>query len=110
LSSTDIDIDLAPDEQTAKRRAKGRKAKSEREGGGGTVRILLDPKAKAEGTLVLKGTRPGIDGTYRITGVTHKIDRSGGAETTLEIKQPQGEAGKDERASPTDGTDDGLGF
>ncbi|ACA18481.1 late control D family protein [Methylobacterium sp. 4-46] len=77
---------------------KGRKAESEREGGSGEVTILLEVAAKAEGTCVVSGCRSGVDGTYRIESVTHKVSRSG-AETTLSLKQPQGSAGSDERSS-----------
>ncbi len=31
--------------------------------------------------------------------VTHRLTRSGGSETSLELKQPQGNAGKDRRKS-----------
>jgi phage protein D len=57
----------------------------------------LPVEAQAEGTLVLSGARPGIDGSYRIVSVTHKETRSGGATTSLELKQPTGGAGNDGR-------------
>lgn len=87
----------AADEGSAKDAAGGRKSDADREGGSGSVRILFDVAAQAEGTLNLSGAREGVDGTYRIVSVTHKLDRSGGAETSLEIKQPQDGAGKDPR-------------
>lgn len=101
---TEIDADATDevrttvaDEDQAKAVAEGRKAASEREGGSGTVLLDLAVTAQAEGTFVLSGARPGIDGTYRIVGVTHSADRSGGATASLELKQPSGDAGKDER-------------
>lgn len=87
----------AADEGQAKAVAEGRKTDSEREGGQGSVTLDLEPTAQAEGTFILTGARPGIDGTYRISGVTHQADRSGGSTTSLELKQPTGSAGKDER-------------
>ncbi|MDP2358627.1 MAG: late control D family protein [Beijerinckiaceae bacterium] len=94
----------AKDKDTANRRAKGKKSESERDGGEGSVRILLDPTAQAEGTFMLIGARPGIDGEYRISSVTHKCDRSGGSITALDLKQPKGDAGKDKRSAGGEGT------
>lgn len=89
----------AADEEDAKTVGKGRKTEAEREGGNGSIEMDLEPAAQAEGTLILSGARPGIDGTYRIVGVNHRASRSGGATTSIEFKQPQGEAGKDKRAA-----------
>lgn len=91
----------AADEDEAEAIGKGRQTDADRERATGTIEMDLEPAAQAEGTLVLTGARPGIDGSYRIVGVTHKADRGGGATTTVEIKQPQGEAGKDTR-TPTE--------
>ncbi len=91
----------AADADEAKAIGQGRKAEAEREGGNGSIEMDLEPSAQAEGTLILSGARPGIDGTYRIVSVTHRASRSGGATTSLEVKQPQGEAGKDRRSAPT---------
>lgn len=87
------------DKAEAKGAAKGRKTDSEREGGEGSVKIDLDPAARAEGSCIIEGARPGVDGLYRIVSVTHRLTRSGGSETSLELKQPQGDAGKDKRKS-----------
>jgi phage protein D len=87
----------AADKDSAKNAATGKKTKDEREAGGGTVRIDCDPTAKAEGALMLVGADPGVDGTYRIEAATHKLSRSGGSETSLSVKQPGGDAGKDGR-------------
>lgn len=95
-ASNEVQTDAADSEQ-AKSIAEGRKSESERDGGVGTIEMDLAVEAQAEGTVILSGARPGIDGTYRIVGVTHKANRSGGATTSLEIAQPQGDAGKDIR-------------
>lgn len=92
----------AADEEQAKAIAEGRKTESERDGGEGTVDLDLEVTAQAEGTFILIGARPGVDGTYRIEGVTHKADRGGGSTTSLDLKQPTAGAGKDERTPGTD--------
>lgn len=86
----------APDEETAKRKAKALKTRSERNSGEGSVTILGTPDAKPEGICQIVGVRPGVDGSYRIEGVTHKLTRSGYT-TSLDLKQPHGDAGKDNR-------------
>jgi uncharacterized protein len=101
--STDAVRFTAGDKDQAKLIAKGRKAESEREGGEGSVRIDIDVAARAEGTCRVVGTRPGVDGEYRIESVSHSLTRSGGAISTLELKQPQGKAGQDERKAKATG-------
>ena len=96
-SAMDLGRFTAADADAAKDGGKGKKTKDERDAGGGTVRIDCDPGAKAEGTLVLVGADPGVDGTYRIESASHKLSRSGGSETSLSVKQPTGDAGKDGR-------------
>jgi phage protein D len=95
--TTDTARWMAADGDQADAIAEGGKTAAERDAGVGSVTMTLDVTAQAEGTFVLTGARPGIDGTYRITGVTHKADRNGGSSTTLELAQPSGGAGKDER-------------
>ncbi len=85
--------------EDAKDRAEGRANASERDKGGGTVKIDIEPQARAEGTCIVSGTRPGMDGTYRIASVTHTLraGAGGGATTKLELKQPDDKAGTDSR-------------
>lgn len=94
------DVDPAPraDKSAAKDAAGGRKTESEREGGSGDVTIMLNVEAWAEGGCTVAGTRDGIDGPYRIESRTHSVTREG-SETRLSLKQPQGSAGTDSRAS-----------
>jgi len=87
----------ARDEDHARDIAEGRKQQIEREGGKGRVTLDLAPEAQAEALFQLKGTRAGVDGSYRIVSVTHKASRSGGATTDLELQQPQDGAGTDGR-------------
>jgi uncharacterized protein len=96
------------DEDQAAIVGEARKREAEREGGEGTVEIDLAVEAQAEGTFVLAGARPGVDGEYRIASVTHRASRSGGSTTTLEVKQPGGEAGKDTR-KPSDSSARAVG-
>ncbi|KZM49927.1 late control D family protein, partial [Labrenzia sp. OB1] len=88
---------IARDENHAREIAEGRKQQIEREGGKGRVTLNLTPEAQAEALFQLRGTRAGVDGTYRIVGVTHKASRSGGATTDLDLQQPQDGAGTDGR-------------
>lgn len=88
---------VARDESHAREIAEGRTREIEREGGAGSVTLDLTPSAQAEALFHLTGTRSGVDGTYRIVSVTHQASRSGGATTTLKLKQPQGGAGQDTR-------------
>jgi phage protein D len=95
--ATDLGRFDAPDKAGAKDKGNGNKTKAERETGGGTIRIDCDPRAKAEGSVTLEGADPGVDGDYRMETATHKLTRDGGSETSLSVKQPSGEAGKDSR-------------
>ncbi|UVV66776.1 MULTISPECIES: phage late control D family protein [Brucella] len=89
----------AGDAAEAKRLSESRKADSERAKGEGSITIDGNADAQPEGTVNLSGSRPGIDGTYRIDTVNHDFSRSTGWVTRLDVKQPQGDAGKDKRKS-----------
>jgi phage protein D len=90
--------EIADDEEAAKRAAKSDAAVSKERSGGGQVTIEGNPDAIPDGLCVLIGARAGIDGSYRIKGVSHSYTRGSGFVTTLELAHPQGEAGKDSRA------------
>lgn len=68
-----------------------------RRAGGGEVLIDGNTSARPEAVCRLIGARPGIDGEYRIVSVEHTLDRSSGFTTRLELGQPQGRAGEDDR-------------
>jgi phage protein D len=87
---------LAPNKSTAKRVAQARGGEQARAKGGGSVEILPDPTATVEGTLKIAGARKGIDGSYRITQV-RLSGGIGGNSQTLEVKEPSGNAGVDDR-------------
>lgn len=89
----------AADAPGAANTAKGKKTSSQRQSGEGSVEMVLTPNARVEGTFTLKGARPGVDGAYRIAGVTHKLSRSGGSTTSLELKQPGSGVGTDSRTT-----------
>ncbi|HWW46531.1 MAG TPA: late control protein [Xanthobacteraceae bacterium] len=95
--STDRYSEADPD--TSEQRAESSKKGGERERGGGTVTIDGDPTAKAEAPVIVSGLRPGIDGVYRADVVEHRYTRGGGYLTTIDIKQPDDEAGKDKRGN-----------
>ncbi len=75
-------------------------AMSQREAGSGSVSIVGEPAAMPEGTCNVSGVRPGVDGSYRIDGVRHYLNRHSGFRTDLELKQPHGSAGADDRVAP----------
>lgn len=76
---------------------------SERERGGGSVGLVGEPAAKPEGTCIVVGARPGIDGAYKIDGVEHDLSRSSGYHTKLDLKHPEGDVGSDSRAGTASG-------
>lgn len=84
------------DEAQAKQKGSAHGKKSDREKGGGSIRILGNAYAEPEANCALSGVRPGIDGSYRISSVGHGIGRDGFV-TTLTLKQPQDGAGVDKR-------------
>jgi len=86
-----------PDEDRAKEQSFADAAEYDRRSGEGSVTIEGNLSAQPEGLCVLEGCRPGIDGTYRIDGVDHSLSRGGGWTTSLQLKQPKGDAGKDAR-------------
>ncbi len=92
------------DKETAKAESESYGNESDREKGGGSVTIDGDPTAQAEAECELIGTDPGVDGTYRIETATHNYTRSGGYTTDLDLKQPKGDAGKDNRKSEKAGS------
>lgn len=87
------------DEGEADSFLEGRRAAEERDAAIGTVEMLFTPEARTEGTLILAGARPGVDGTYRIVSVSHSVTRTEGARTTLGLGQPK-VAGDDRKELP----------
>ena len=85
------------DKDQARQVGKARKGENDREGGEGSATIDINPAAQAEALITLSGTRPGINGTYRMVTVTHSGSRGSGNSTSLELKQPGGGAGTDSR-------------
>ncbi|KNY18253.1 hypothetical protein AKG11_03735 [Shinella sp. SUS2] len=94
-----VDRFAVADEDRAKQETGSRKTDIERAGGEGTVVIEGNIAACAEGTCIVSGARPGIDGTYRIDSVDHEYSRGSGFTTSLTLKQPHGDAGKDSRST-----------
>ncbi len=87
----------AGDKDNAKQKAEAEGAASERHKGSGSATIIGDAAAKPEGTLVVIGARPGIDGEYTIETIKHQVTKSQGYTCDITIKKPKGKAGKDGR-------------
>lgn len=84
-----------PDEGQSGTRSGSNEKESDRERGGGSVEIVGNPLAQAEAPCQIVGARPGVDGSYTIESVTHKLSRGGGYQSSLTLKRP--EAGADTR-------------
>lgn len=102
IDDADVDAILrehlsSASEKHAKGRANALKKESQRQAGQGTVEIVGDPSAEPEANCTLSGVRPGVDGTYRVHSVSHRLSKKSGFVTTLELRQPQDGAGKDKR-------------
>lgn len=82
--------ELAADKDDAERITKADAAVIKERRGMGTVTIEGAPDAIPDGLCVIVGTRPGIDGSYRIKSVTHTLTRGGGYTTSIELAQPPG--------------------
>ncbi len=91
----------AADEDEAKQKASAAGKQSDREKGGGSVTIIGAEYAEPEAICNIIGVRPGVDGAYRISSITHSLSKGNGFTTDLDLKQPQGNAGKDHRISST---------
>ena len=81
--------ELAADKPSAERAVKADAAVINEKGGAGSVTIEGAPDAVPDGLCRLVGARPGIDGAYRIKGVTHSYTRGGGYTTTLDLAHPE---------------------
>lgn len=95
-TTTRVALSHAADEGEARTRAEADAQEADRKSGGGSVTIEGNIDAQPEGLCVVSGCRPGIDGTYRIEGVSHSYSRSGFV-SSLELRQPKGDAGRDSR-------------
>ena len=103
-TSTATDRFRAIDQASARKRGESLDKEADREKGGGSATIDGNGMAQPEAEFTLVNVRPGIDGAYRIESVIQKYERSSGWQTTLEVKQPAGEAGKDSRGKASAGT------
>jgi phage protein D len=86
----------AANEGAAKDKAGSSAKESNRQKGGGSVVIVGDPAAQPEAKCTISGARPGVDGTYTIDGVSGVVTKESYT-VTLELKLPDGGAGKDTR-------------
>lgn len=82
-----LTIEACSDQKAAKRKAKSRAKTMSRDSSYGSVKIDGDPNAVVDGKVVIVGARTGVDGSYRIKGVTHQLSRGAGFTTDIEIGQ-----------------------
>jgi len=54
--------------------------------------------ADLEANVDVSGVRACVDGIYRIHDLDHRLTKRGGFRTSIQVRQPQGGAGKDTRA------------
>ncbi|WP_068312561.1 phage late control D family protein [Polycladidibacter hongkongensis] len=91
-----------PGQAASKKEANARIAAAQnqlaRDVGSGRVVLRGEPLARAGGLCDLT-CRAGLDGEYHIKSVRHQLGPSGW-QTTLQLDQPKGGAGKDKRAKP----------
>ena len=96
--ATHTDQFKAPDTDQAMARAGSNAADSKRDrGGADTVTIDGEPDAQPSAPCTVAGIRPGVDGSYTINRVKHRLSRASGFITTLAFNQPGGDAGTDSR-------------
>lgn len=81
--------ELAADRAEAERAVKADAAVIREKGGAGSVVIEGAPDAVPDGLCRVVGARPGIDGSYRIKGITHTMTRGGGYTTAIDLAQPE---------------------
>jgi phage protein D len=84
-----IDTRKFADQDRAKDRADSNASEVERGKGGGQVTIDGEPAAVAQARCMVSGIGPGIDGTYRITALSHNLSRGDGWTTLLDLEQPK---------------------
>lgn len=88
----------APAKDHARSRSDSNAKEHGREKGcGDSVTIDGEPAAQPGAVCNVVGIRPGIDGSYLISDVTHSLSKSSGFTTRLTLKQPSGGAGVDDR-------------
>jgi hypothetical protein len=77
-----------PNRQTGDNINGGAGQDSQASRGKGWVVLNGEPNAKAGGSIIILGARPGVDGTYRITEAEHSYSRRGYT-TRCDVDQPQ---------------------
>lgn len=86
-------------ESHARSRAEALKKESMRQSGQGSIEIVGNELAEPEANINVSGMRAGVDGTYRIHDISHRLTKRGGFVTSIQVRQPQDGAGKDKRLS-----------
>lgn len=107
IEAVNVMRSVSADEGEAGAVLDARKRDGDRDAGSGSVDLDLTIGAVVEGTCLVVGARPGVDGVYVIESLRHGASRSGGSTTSLELKQPGAGVGKDQRKA---GSSSGQGF
>lgn len=92
----------ATDKEDAETQAKAKAASVKQDAGAGSVTIEGQPEAVPDGACVLAGTRKGIDGTYRIKGVSHSVGVSSGFLSKIELANPAAQEAEDSKGASAD--------
>ena len=89
----------APDGNQAQAKSGSNQDESKRDrGGADMVTIDGEPDAQPTAPFTVAGIRPGVDGSYTIQNVKHRLARSSGFTTACSLLQPSGDAGTDDRS------------
>ena len=90
----------APSQDHAGQKATSNSDESKRDrGGADMVTIDGNPDAQPAAPSTVSGVRAGVDGSYTIKDVKHRLARSAGFITMLTYRQPEDGAGTDDRGS-----------
>lgn len=83
-----VDTRKFADQDRAQDRAKSNATEVERGKGGGQITIDGESAAVAQGLCRVSGVRDGVDGSYRVSKVTHSFWRDGGWVTVCDLQSP----------------------
>jgi Bacteriophage probable baseplate hub protein len=86
-------VNTVVDQAQGKQATEGTGTNSESNRGTGWVLLNGEPNAKAGGSVVISGARPGVDGTYMIQTAEHNYTRGVGYTTRCNVWSPKPSGG-----------------